>query len=449
LSALPTSLQATTLFEAFGELIEASGGVLEFSDLLKRPIDAFRYLQITLETGQVSLSQQTVFTNVVMIGSANDIHLAAFREHPEYGSFRGRIELVRAPYLRSYLDEQRIYQDQIMPTFRRHVAPYTATVAAEFAVLTRMRKPDTSRFDKPLSEIVKGLTAIDKLVLYAEGEPPARLDNDKKKILRANVDRLYQETATDEEYEGRIGVSPRTMRTLLFDAAQSSEYRCVSPFAVLKCLDDLCKRVDELEWLKLKPLEGGYHDHRFFREQVKLRLLDRIEADMRIGSAMIEGQQYDDLFRRYILNVSAFVKKEKMRNPMTARDENPDEKLMRDVEQLLGVEGNAKDHRDTMISLIAAWAIDHPDQEPKHGEIFAGHVERMQTAAFARIRTAFARLLRDVVTWLRDEGVGLEPGPRRAATEMVERLAPLGYDRDSAADAVSALLRHRYADIVI
>ncbi len=448
-ASLPTSLQATTLFEAFGELVEASGGVLEFSDLLKRPIDAFRYLQLTLETGQVALSQQTVFTNVVMIGSANDIHLHAFREHPEYPSFRGRIELVRAPYLRSYLDEARIYQEQIIPTFRRHVAPYVAKVAAEFALLTRMKKPDPSRYEKPLSEIVKGLTAVEKMVLYAEGEPPARLDNDKKKVLRANVERIYHESIAEEDYEGRVGVSPRTMRTLLFDAAQSAEYRCVSPFAVLKALDDMCKRGDELEWLKQKPLEGGYGDHRYFREQVRVRLIDRIEADMRTGSGMIEGQQYADLFRRYILNVSAFVKKEKMRNEVTGRDEAPDEKMMRDVEQLLGVESSAKDHRDTMISLIAAWAIDHPGEQPNHSEIFAGHVERMQTAAFGRLRQPFARLLRDTVTLLRDEGVGLEPGPRRAATEMLERMRALGYDENSGADAASALLRDRYADIVI
>jgi serine protein kinase len=101
LSALPTSLQATTLFEAHGELVEAAGGVLEFSDLLKRPLEHFRYLQLTLETGEVPLGQQTIQTNVVMIGSCNEVHLAAFREHPEFPSFRGRFELLRAPYLRS------------------------------------------------------------------------------------------------------------------------------------------------------------------------------------------------------------------------------------------------------------------------------------------------------------------------------------------------------------
>ena len=46
LQALPASLQAVTLYDAKGELIDAAGGVLEFSDLLKRPLDAFKYLQL-------------------------------------------------------------------------------------------------------------------------------------------------------------------------------------------------------------------------------------------------------------------------------------------------------------------------------------------------------------------------------------------------------------------
>ena len=56
----PSSLSSVTLFEAFGELVDAAGGVLEFSDLLKRPLDAFKYLQITAETGEVPLRTQNV-----------------------------------------------------------------------------------------------------------------------------------------------------------------------------------------------------------------------------------------------------------------------------------------------------------------------------------------------------------------------------------------------------
>lgn len=446
LAALPTALQATTLYEVSGELVDAAGGVLELSDLLKRPMDAYRYLQLTLETGQVALPHETVFTNLVMIGSTNDVHLEAFREHHEYPSFRGRLELVRAPYLRSYLDEQRIYEEQILPTLRRHVAPYAARVAAEFAVLSRLRKPDPTRYEAPLAELVKGLSALDKMILYAEGEPPRNLDGDKRRLLRANVGALYDEVDAEAGYEGRVGVSPRTMRTLLLDAAQSSDHRCMSPFAVLRALESLCRHTDEREWLAEAPAEGGYHDPAYFLTVVRGRLFDAIEADLRDASGLIAVEQHEELFQRYVLHVRAFVKRETLRHPMTGRDEPPDEVLMRDVEALMGVEGDRKQHRDAVLSRIAAWVIEHPHIEPKPLEIFAVQIERMRAAAHHRLRQPFARLLRDLVVRLRDGQTALEPGPIRDTAAMQARLVALGYDDDSAFDAASALLRERYAE---
>src|SRR5690606_20909386 len=149
--------------------LEAAGGVLEFSDLLKRPLDAFKYLQITAETGEVSLRSQNVQVNCVFLASGNEVHLGAFREHPEFESFRGRLELTRVPYLRSWIDEQQIYDAQIVPQVRKHVAPHATRMAAMFAALTRMRRPNADRYDKPLRNVVGDLTAIEKLDLYATG----------------------------------------------------------------------------------------------------------------------------------------------------------------------------------------------------------------------------------------------------------------------------------------
>ncbi len=448
IAALPTSLQATTLFEAHGELVEAAGGVLEFSDLLKRPIDAFRYLQLTLETGEVALSQQTVHTNVVMIANANEIHMDAFRQHPEYPSFRGRLELVRVSYLRRWLDEQAIYDTLVVPQLRRHVAPHCTRLAAEFAVLTRMRRPDPSAYDKQLAEVVEGLSAVEKLDLYAEGKVPERLATDEARLVKANIHAVYGETDSKTDYEGRVGVSPRSIRALLFDASQSTEYECVSPFALLKGIEGLCKRSAEFAWLKLEAQSGGYHDYEGFQKLVRQRLMDRIETDVRSASGFIEEERYGDLFGRYITHVSTAVKGEKIRNPVTGKDEPPDEKLMSEVENLLGVDGEAKDYRHTIISLIAAWAIDNPGLAPRHEEIFPGYVDRLQTAAFERLRKPFSALLRDLITLLRDEGKGLAPSQLKEAEQVVERLFGLGYDRHCGVDAVSALLRDRYADLV-
>ena len=313
LAALPASLQAITLYEAKGELIEAAGGLLEFSDLLKRPLDAFKYLQLSVETGEVALGQQNVQLNCVMMGSANELHLDAFREHPEFASFRGRLELVRTPYLRSYLQEQTIYDAHVAPQFRRHVAPHATLMAAMFAVLTRMRKPNADRYDRSLGAALASLTAVEKLELYATGRTPDRLEPDAKKILRANIREVFDEADTYPIYEGRIGASPREMRVVLLDAAQSIKFRCVSPIAVLEEIEALCQRKAEFEWLQQEAVGGGYHDVKQFQEALHARLMDTWEHELYSTSGLVEDERYAELFERYVQHVSVWVKKERIR----------------------------------------------------------------------------------------------------------------------------------------
>ncbi|HEY4117060.1 MAG TPA: serine protein kinase PrkA [Byssovorax sp.] len=476
LSSLPTSLQATTLFEAYGELVEAAGGVLEFSDLLKRPLDAFRYLQLTLETGEVSLQNQTLQTNCVMIGSANEVHLAAFREHPEFPSFRGRFELLRAPYLRSYVDERLIYDAQIAPFVSRHVAPHATRVAAQFAVLTRMRQPESKRHADALAPIVSSLTAVEKMELFASGTPPERFDAEQQKILRAGIGAIYHESDAAVDFEGRLGVSPREMRTVLLDAAQSPDYACLSPFAVFTELDELCTRASEYDWLREKVLTGGYHDTKLFRDVIRTRLLDSIEEELRAASGLVDETRYADLFDRYVAHVGVWVKGEKVRNQHTGEHEGPDERMMREVEALLGVKGKADDHRRALISTIAAWAIDHPGQRIVNSVVFPQQLKRVREAAFAERKKGVALVVRDLVQLLRARaqaegeakaGAGssapaqIGPGSRRDpqwgelneearknAAAALERLKGMGYCDACALDAASAALRHRYNELV-
>lgn len=462
LSALPTALQATTLFEAHGELIEAAGGVLEFSDLLKRPIDAFRYLQLTLETGEVALPHQNVQTNVVMVGSANEIHLAAFREHPEFPSFRGRFELVAVPYLRSSVDERRIYDMQIVPFMSRHVAPHATRVAAEFAVMTRLAKPSADRFSPDLGKILKELTVEQKMELYATGELPETLDGDARKVLRAGLPSIYREAESSVDYEGKDGASPRTMRTVLLLASQHPDYTCLSPFAVLATLDDLCKQTSEYDWLRLKPQSGGYHDTKEMRSVVRRRLLDKIEEEMRRASGLVDELKYRELFDRYITHVSVWVKGETIRNSLTGEYEKADERLMREVEGFLGVQQKHEDHRRGVISSIAAWAIDHPGQKVIYAVVFPELQKRLREAVFNERRKPVAHIVRDLTRVLRERKEHAEhadkpekPKPdkdlndarRREAEQMMTRLATMGYDEDSALDAATAMLRYRFAEV--
>jgi serine protein kinase len=449
LGALPSALQSMTLFEAFGELVDAAGGLLEFSDLLKRPLDAFKYLQITAETGEVALRSQNVQVNCVMLASGNEVHLNAFREHPEFESFRGRLELIRAPYLLSWLDEQRIYDAQIASQVPKHVAPHATQIAAMFAVLTRMRRPKSDRYDKPLQDLVTELTAIEKLDLYSTGTAPTRLDDESGKFLRSAIGELYSESDAYPIYEGSIGASPREMRTVLLDAAQNPRFDCLSPLAVLSELDRLCERTGEYNWLEEERLAGGYHDHVLFRKVLHARLLDAFEDEFRVASGLVDETRYSDLFDRYVTHVNYWVKREKFRNPLTGQYEEPDERMMREVEALLGLPDKPEDLRNGLISTIAAWAIDHPDEPLDNARVFGPQLRRLRESAFAERRVAVANLCRDIAILLRQEGSGLSDARRAAAQKALDVLeSRFGYQRGSAGDAAGALVRERFQDVL-
>ena len=449
LASLPASLQAITLYEAKGELVEAAGGILEFSDLLKRPLDAFKYLQLSVETGEVNLTMQNVQLNCVMMGSANELHLDAFKDHPEFASFRGRLDLVRTPYLRSYVQEQSIYDSHVAPQIRRHVAPHATKMAAMFAVLTRMRKPNAEKHTRSMAAAVSGLTALEKMDLYALGIAPERLEADAQKLLHANVDQVYAESDSYPIYEGRVGASPREMRVVILDAAQSTAYRCLNPLAVLDEIDVLCQQRAEFEWLQQDPIAGGFHDVKQFREALAGRLSAAWEQELYASSGLIDDERYAELFDRYVQNVSVWTKKERIRNKLTGEYEEPDEKLMREVERLLDVKTDAPEWRKAMISNIAAWALDNPSGgKIDTAVVFPQYLRRMRESIFADKRGQIAKIARDIVVLVREEGSGLDHDRRKEAQETIDRMiARFGYCPNCAADAASVLLRKRFADL--
>jgi predicted Ser/Thr protein kinase len=99
---LPAALQNLVLFEPHGPLVNANRGIMEYADLLKRPLEAFKYLLGFSETGEVPMEHFVLQLDQVLVASSNEKHLAAFKELPDFASFKGRVELVRVPYLRRW-----------------------------------------------------------------------------------------------------------------------------------------------------------------------------------------------------------------------------------------------------------------------------------------------------------------------------------------------------------
>lgn len=444
MAALPVSLQGLALFEATGELVDASGGILELSDLLKRPLDAFKYLQITAETGEVSLGSQNLLVNSVLLASGNDLHLAAFREHPEYASFRGRLDTIRVPYLVDYRQERSIYDNQVAARVGTHVAPHALEIAARFAVLTRLEKPDPDRHEPKDRDAIRQLGVWQKLELYAGGT--GDLGGRGSEVSLAQLRRrLVSEWDASDTYEGGDGVSPRTMRTLLLDASQHSDFSYLSPFAVLGELGELIARKVDYAFLRRPVESGGYHDHEAFLKRLRVWLLDRIESDLSQASGLVEESSYEDLLGRYIEHVSASVKGEKLKSGVTGQSEPADESFMSEVESLLGYEPGSSQAggtgRAALLGRIAAWSLDHPGQRLRESEVFGDLLNRLRRSAFQERQAAVARFCRLLV----DQELPREPIDQKRieqAYEWLERKA--GYTAISARDAAARLVAERY-----
>jgi serine protein kinase len=449
LASLPPALQSLTLYEYQGELVDGTRGVIDFADLLKRPLESYKYLLGTVEQGRVSLDVASLELDTVFIGSSNEGYLAAFKEIPEFQSFKGRMELVRVPYLLDYRVEQRIYQAQIQAAHTesaRHVAPHVAWVTALWAALTRMKKPLAEKYGKALSDVVSKLGPMEKAQLYADGATPEGLNTEQQRDLVGGIEKIARESDNYPNYEGRTGASPREMKLVIMNAAQSSRYKCLSPFAVLDELEELVRGVTVYEFLKQEPLPGGYHENRKFIVQVRDELIDQIDDEVRTSMGLVEERRYIDRFERYVTHVSYWVKKEKVPNPITGRDEEPDEEMMAEIERILQMAGRRDEFRREVISRIGAWSIDHPRQKPDYEQIFPRPIAELRTSFFEERKKQVRKINEDLLVLLTDGPSRMQPD---AATASGNTLATMksrfGYCDDCAKDAILALVRKRYS----
>ncbi|MEO1271117.1 MAG: serine protein kinase PrkA, partial [Myxococcota bacterium] len=255
LQSLPASLQNQTLFEVFGPLVEGNRGMVEYNDILKRQPELNKYLLATGEKGTASLDHANIFLDALLIGSANELYLDAFKKAPDYPSFKARLELVRMPYLLDYKVEANIYDEQISSTeVGKPILPHTALVAALWAVLTRLTrpKPDDS-FSDGLNKVIEELTPLQKAELYATGKTPDHLSAELSRELAAIIPELMNQSSDTADYEGRYGASPREMKLLILNAAQNNDYPHLSPLALMDEMRQLVRDPSVYPFLQIKP----------------------------------------------------------------------------------------------------------------------------------------------------------------------------------------------------
>jgi len=322
-------------FNFDGELNIANRGLCEFIEVLKLDV-AFLYDLLGASQEHVIKPKKFAQTDIdeVILGHTNEPEYKKLQSNELMEAFRDRTMKIDVPYNTRLTDEIKIYEKDFNSERIRgiHIAPHTIEMAAMWAVLTRLEEPKKA-----------GLTLMQKLKLY-NGKSIPGFTEDSVRELRAESHR-----------EGMQGISPRYIQDKVSNSLvsdQALQEKCINPFMVL---NELESGLDHHSLINDEETKKRYREllntvREEYEETLKSEVQRAISAD-------------EDAVRRlcgnYIENVRAYTQHEKVRNKYTGKDEEPDERLMRSIEEKIDIPDSRKDDfRQEIMNYIGALALD-------------------------------------------------------------------------------------------
>ncbi len=320
-------------FNFDGEFNIANRGLIEFIEVLKLDV-AFLYDLLSASQEHKIKPKKFAQTDIdeVIIGHTNEPEYRKLQNNEFMEALRDRTVKIDIPYITRLDDEIRIYKKDFNAEKVRgkHIAPHTIEMAAMWAILTRLEEPKKAQ-----------LTLLQKLKLYNGKSLPGFTED--------NIKELRQETTR----EGMEGISPRYIQdkisnALVNETAKSS----INPFMVL----------NELEaGLRHHSLITDEEQKKRYRELlsvVKEEYTDIVKNEVQRAIAADEDA-LKRLCGNYIDNVKAYTQKQKVKNPYTGADEEPDERLMRSIEVKIDIpESRKDDFRREIMNYIGALALE-------------------------------------------------------------------------------------------
>lgn len=368
LASLPPSLQSLNLFNLNGEVVLANRGVLEFSDLLKRPLDTFKYLLMTMETKSINLQGILTELDIFFIGSSNEVHFEAFKQHPDFKSFKGRFSFLRVPYLLNFKEEEIIYKDQVRNVRDKAIfEPHALEALCLWSVMTRMRHPDAKDYkDKKLGDIAGKLTPIEKALLLASDTMPEYLNQEQQQILKLGKQDIALEFENDPTYEGKFGVSPREVKQIIYEI--SNEVDNVTFIEVIEFLKELSDKKSEYDFLNIGP-QGDYHNPKKFLYLVEQYALSSFDKELRDSLGLVDNRSYEDYIGKYVQQINAIIKGEKLKNLVTGKFEEPDMYYVKEFESNIHLKENSESFRSHILSKLGAYSLDNPGKPIVYTEV--------------------------------------------------------------------------------
>ncbi|MBT9548161.1 MAG: serine protein kinase [Candidatus Sericytochromatia bacterium] len=320
-------------FNFDGEFNVANRGIIEFIEVLKLDV-AFLYDLLTASQEHKIKPKKFAQTDIdeVILGHTNEPEYRKLQNNEFMEALRDRTIKIDVPYITRLSEEIKVYEKDFNSNKIKdmHIAPHTIEIAAMWAVLSRLEEPKKHQ-----------LTLLQKLKLY-NGQMVPGFTEDNVKELRKEAVR-----------EGMNGISPRYIQDKISNAlVKYADEKYINPFMVMNELDAGLKHhsliVNEDDKKKYKELLATVKEE--YENIVKSEVQRAISAD---------EDAIRNLCGNYIENVKAYTQKEKVKNKYTGNYEQPDENLMRAIEEKIDIpESRKDDFRREIMNYIGALAIE-------------------------------------------------------------------------------------------
>ncbi len=298
-----------------GELNIANRGIMEFVEMLKTD-EKFLYVLLTLsqeqniKTGRFSM----IYADEVVVSHTNEHEYQSFVGNKKSEALQDRIILVKVPYNLRASDEIKIYEKLLKQSALQnvHIAPYTLRVASIFAILTRLEPSKKA-----------GMSLMKKLKLY-DGE-------DIEDFKQKDIKELQEEAVR----EGMDGISPRYVINRLSNALVKQNTTCINPIDALRALRD---GLDQHTSITREERERYLN----FIQEARKEYDDMARKEVQRAFVYSYEESAKTLLNNYLDNVEAYCNKTRLRDPITDEEMEPDEQLMRSIEEQIGITENAK-----------------------------------------------------------------------------------------------------------
>ncbi|MFB9327431.1 PrkA family serine protein kinase [Paenibacillus aurantiacus] len=298
-----------------GELNKANRGLMEFQEMLKCDEKfLWNLLSLTQEGNFKAGRFALISADELIIAHTNETEYKAFIANKKNEALQSRMIVMPVPYNLKVSEEEKIYAKLISQSDMKHIhiAPHALRSAAIFSILTRLK--ETKK---------QGMDLIKKMRMYDGEEVEGYKEADLKEMQNEYLE------------EGMSGIDPRYVINRISSALIKQNLQFISALDVLRALKE------------------GLDQHPSITKEERERYLNFISIARKEYDALAKKEvqkafvySFEEsartLFENYLDNIEAYCNWSKIRDPLTGEEMDPDERLMRSIEEQIGVSENAK-----------------------------------------------------------------------------------------------------------